>query len=65
MRPDLSNWQNGHTYDFLENLNVGGYAWECLRRNREYQDDYALSVALPDKALPLNVGFKWGLSFLR
>ncbi|MEZ5801964.1 MAG: DUF6499 domain-containing protein [Rhizobiaceae bacterium] len=44
MRPDTSNWRDDRSYDFFDTLPIEGLAWECLRRYRPYQDDYARLV---------------------
>ncbi len=34
------SWQTASAYDYLDNLAVDGLAWEYLRRNTQYQQDF-------------------------
>lgn len=34
------NWQNEEDYSFCDDLDGEGWAWEFLRRNPDYQDEY-------------------------
>ncbi|WP_424926404.1 transcriptional regulator domain-containing protein [Agrobacterium pusense] len=65
MQPDISQWHRHDSYDFLDGLTLSGLAWECLRRNREYQRDYATSVDQKEDGLPREIERKWGLKFFR
>ena len=65
MRPDTSRWRARSSYDFLDRAPVDHLAWECLRRNHDYQHDYAelhrqdsLRQPLPDRMKD-----RWGLRF--
>lgn len=59
------NWRTGSAYDYIDGLITPDIAWEFLRRNHDYQRDYAgLQQAghlSPDKARALSD--RWGLSF--
>jgi hypothetical protein len=35
-----SNWRNSVHYEFTQSLDAAGWAWEFLRRNPEYSEDY-------------------------
>ncbi|MER8779206.1 DUF6499 domain-containing protein [Mesorhizobium sp. M0977] len=65
MRPDTSQWRSSSTYDYLDNLVAADLAWEWLRRNADYQRDYA-EVKHPDadrERLTNMVRIRWGLRF--
>lgn len=65
MQPDRSNWRDQAAYDYLDDLAAPELGWECLRRNPEYQDDYAELVGGPPERADLRdqVGRRWGLCF--
>ena len=59
-----SDWRSPSAYEYLQDLNSSGLAWEFLRRNQEYRADYATldfraaldaGVAGPER--------RWGLVF--
>ncbi|WP_439650090.1 transcriptional regulator domain-containing protein [Gymnodinialimonas mytili] len=52
-----SDWRNAADYDYLDNLDVSGLAWECLRRNARYRADY------PQMRDGLKSPAAWGLRF--
>ncbi|MFC5374774.1 transcriptional regulator domain-containing protein [Brevundimonas faecalis] len=65
MTPDTSQWRTASRYEYIEELSPSDIGWEWLRRNEEYQRDYAmlqehaeLSPALSDQ-----VCRKWGVRF--
>ncbi|WP_408634310.1 transcriptional regulator domain-containing protein [Paracoccus aminovorans] len=67
MTPDTTEWRSSTPYDYMDNADVDALAWECLRRNLEYQRDYADSINAP---LILGneteaIGNRWGLRFPR
>lgn len=35
-----ADWRHGKAFDYVDRLDPAGLAWEFLRRNRKYQDDY-------------------------
>ena len=41
MTPDISRWRSTSTYDYLDDLTSPDLGWEWLRRNGDYQRDYA------------------------
>ena len=61
-RPD---WRSPEYVDALKNLDRAGFAWEFLRRNPAYRDDYGGIAEDPDKSelSSETVGGNWGLSF--
>ena len=65
MRPDTSNWRDDRSYDFFDTLPIEGLAWECLRRYRPYQDDYArlVDAGAETQPLPDDRQQRWGLRF--
>jgi hypothetical protein len=65
MRPDTSQWRSSSTYDYLDDLVAADLAWEWLRRNTDYQRDYA-EAERPDadrERLTNMVRMRWGLRF--
>lgn len=61
-RPD---WRSPDYVEALKGLDRAGFAWEFLRRNPAYRDDYADIAEDPDnqELSPAAVGRRWGLSF--
>lgn len=41
MTIDTSQWRSSPAYEFVDELAAPDLAWEWLRRNRDYQQDYA------------------------
>ncbi|MDI4655014.1 DUF6499 domain-containing protein [Xanthobacter autotrophicus] len=65
MTPDISRWQTSSTYDYLDHLTASDVGWEYLRRNDDYQRDYA-EIAHPAGDLERLIGGarqRWGLRF--
>lgn len=62
MTPDTSRWRSSETYDYLDSLDAPDLAWEWLRRNPEYQQDYTRADSPP---LRHELHRKWGLQFFR
>ena len=60
-RPD---WRSSDYVEALKDLDRAGFAWEFLRRNPGYRDDYAEIAEDPDKQKlsPAAVGRRWRLS---
>lgn len=58
-RPD---WRSPSDYEYLKQLDRAELAWEFLRRNREYQKDFARIVEAtnPDAVA---IAKRWGLCF--
>ena len=66
MQPDTSKWRLNSTYDYINGMTPDGYAWEFLRRNKDYQHDFqnhfeSGSADKEDQALEQ----RWGLRFFR
>lgn len=65
MHPDTSRWRSSPTYDYVDGLRAPDLAWEWLRRNADYQRDYAqigLRVEDQERLMKL-VRQRWGLLF--
>ncbi len=69
MIPPASDWRSSIGYDYLKPLDRPGFAWEFLRRNPAYQEDYntimreAASDAGPEGPTMDPLVWRWGLSF--
>ena len=58
------DWRLSSTYEPLLDLDRGGFAWEFLRRNPSYQQDYMQFQAIaPVEAEPSRFPGAWGLRF--
>lgn len=65
MRPDTSRWRAESAYGFMDEAGVDHLAWECLRRNGDYQQDYR-DLRRADRLgqpLPKPMESRWGLRF--
>ena len=52
MMPDASQWRSAACYDHVEKLTASGLAWEWLRRNETYNQDFeALSAKNADRVM--------------
>lgn len=58
-------WRSDAAYDYLDDLDTEGLAWECLRRNAGYQDEYtAANTKLADSSVVDDlIRQHWGLRF--
>ena len=65
MMPDASRWRSSQAYDHIDNLTASDLAWEWLRRNEAYNEDFAaLSDTDTDPhALTDRIRQRWGLRF--
>jgi hypothetical protein len=65
MKPDTSRWRSSPTYDYVGELVAPDLAWEWLRRNGEYQTDFAaIEQPVPDRQhLTARALLRWGLRF--
>src|ERR1700743_2258655 len=63
--PGQGTWRISTAYDYINELDAPDLAWEFLRRNPEYQHDYAQlkSDGLNDDEAAAALSNKWGLSF--
>lgn len=67
MKPNTSLWRVASTYDFVDHAGVDDIAWECLRRNRNYQKEYAglKERGALNRPVPAELERCWGLRFRR
>lgn len=69
MIPPASDWRSLSGHDYLSELDRSGFAWEFLRRNPAYQEDYntimreAASDARQEGPTRDALVWRWGLSF--
>jgi hypothetical protein len=65
MGPDTSRWRSSETYDYLDHLVAPDLAWEWLRRNPRYQQDFAESERseVAAQRFAALVRPRWGLRF--
>lgn len=65
MGPDTSLWRLSSPYDYTEVLDAPDLAWECLRRNANYQHDVADRHAPTTDTVRIEslVRQRWGLRF--
>lgn len=65
MIPDTSRWRDERAYDHFDMLPVSALAWECLRRNRDYQNDFASSLERKGdlRRVHQRMMRRWGLRF--
>ena len=65
MMPDASHWRMSACYDHVEKLTASGLAWEWLRRNETYNQDFeALSAKDADRVmLTEKIRQRWRLRF--
>jgi len=62
MKPDTSQWRDPQAYAFVRDAAADVIAWEFLRRNPQYQQDFATSHSA--KAMHA-LRKRWGLQFRR
>lgn len=60
-----NQWRSDAAYDYLDDLDTEGLAWECLRRNAAYQSEYAArkTGATDSSAVDDLIRQHWGLRF--
>ena len=59
-----SDWRSAAAYEYVRNLDPADIAWEFLRRNPEYQQDYGRIVReKPDDEREAQLLERWGLRF--
>lgn len=65
MPPDPSRWRSASEYDYVESLTAPDLAWEWLRRNTDYQHEYARATERKEDPHDLThlVRRSWGLRF--
>ena len=59
MSPDASRWRSSEAYAYLDDLPGADLAWEYLRRNPEYQNDFQIKGGGEDPGWCA----RWGLRF--
>jgi hypothetical protein len=58
------DWTSEKDYAKFEKAETVDFAWEYLRRDREYQQEFRnLTSAAPSSGTPHPFRKKWGLSF--
>lgn len=65
MPKDASDWEAASDYDYLDTLAASDLAWEWLRRNEQYEHDFAAfdrATPDPNSARDL-IRDRWGLRF--
>ncbi|WP_366093725.1 DUF6499 domain-containing protein [Ferrovibrio sp.] len=61
-----SAWQSSETYTFVDTLSPAQIAWEWLRRNEAYRQDFAILRAADgaeEETLAALMRARWGLRF--
>jgi Family of unknown function (DUF6499) len=63
------DWRSPNAGDALKELDRAGLAWEFLRRNPKYREDYRQALeriasgAITEEAAMTEISRRWGLSF--
>ena len=60
MSPDASRWRSAEAYDYLDDLSAADLAWEYLRRNPDYQNDFQTASQGRGET---TLSARWGLRF--
>ena len=66
---DRAGWRSEETTDYLDDVQRSGFAWEFLRRDPLYRQDYRQmslllqSQAPSDQEVALALAKRWGLNF--
>ena len=60
MTPDASRWRSADAYDYVDDLSAADLAWEYLRRNPDYQNDFQ-TASQGRHAETMSA--RWGLRF--
>jgi Family of unknown function (DUF6499) len=55
------DWRSASAYDRAQSAEITGFAWECLRRNQNYQRD--CQGISPISTVSAEFRQRWGLSF--
>jgi len=63
--PEQGTWRISTAYEYVNDLDAPDLAWEFLRRNPEYQQDYKRlkGHGLDEDKAEVALANKWGLSF--
>lgn len=58
------DWRSPESYKSLQNADITDIAWECLRRNVDYQRDYEAMIANSrDGEVTPEFRRRWGICF--
>uniref|UniRef100_A0A9E7ZS52 DUF6499 domain-containing protein n=1 Tax=Bosea sp. NBC_00436 TaxID=2969620 RepID=A0A9E7ZS52_9HYPH len=65
MTPDASSWRSAAAYRYVETLSASDLAWEWLRRNDGYDQDFEALTQTANDPQPLlaRIRERWGLRF--
>ena len=55
------DWRSANGYDRAQDAEITGFAWECLRRDPDFQRDHR--NIQPASAVSAELRQKWGLCF--
>lgn len=55
------DWRSAKAYDRAQDAEITGLAWECLRRNPDFQRDHR--GLTPPTAVSPEFRQRWGLTF--
>lgn len=63
--PDAFRWCSSEIYDRIEDLTASDLAWEWLRRNEAYDQDFSALANrdIDPHALTDGIRQRWGLQF--
>jgi hypothetical protein len=66
--PD-DDWRSPTAYDYVSEMSAAGFAFEFLRRNVDYRNDFRNfegtdASGARSEAVPIRPDLRWGLSFL-
>jgi hypothetical protein len=67
--PDDESWRSQDAFAYLDRVQRAGFAWEFLRRNPDYREDYERMSRDAASGTPialeaaLALSRRWGLSF--
>jgi hypothetical protein len=56
------DWRSPDAYKSMQKAEAPDFAWECLRRNKDYQSEYRALRSDPT-VVPVQFRSRWGLSF--
>ena len=58
------DWRSPESYKTLQDADITDIAWECLRRNVDYQREYEAMIAnSPDGEVTPEFRRRWGICF--
>ena len=67
--PKTTDWRTQGASDALKDLDRSDLAWEFLRRNPDYQEDYRKALqriasgSVTEESAMADISRRWGLSF--